>query len=396
MRMRLRSLRFHDLALFHNARDYSKDMRSALYDAYSALHTGPHDPGIYNQAAAAVMPILDQPMATRQRIRIYFVLGMAFAAVNNYSEALTWLDVAVDLARDLLNDEEDQLGAGDLLDLLYLRGAVHRSLLSYSAMAADYREYLALIQQQRQSPDALEAPLTLEVLVQLGGAEFFLAHYDEAQQLLGNARYLLPAITRLGPTTETRLVEGTLEWFQSQLDRWRGMPDLALGAATRAAGVYREFGSPISAARAQLIVAEIQLDLATQQTTVGARRLHAGAARPQITEGLRLAAEAGDPVGTALLEFAETRWSRLEGREADRLGSIDHLVQLGRHLDDKGILAQAYTALGDELMFQGDAENAIYRYRDVRAMLHGSDIPALGVWARRALHKIEVTEPDLG
>ncbi|HEV8191356.1 MAG TPA: hypothetical protein VGP82_07700, partial [Ktedonobacterales bacterium] len=83
-------------------------------------------------------------------------------------------------------------------------------------------------------------------------------------------------------------------------------------------------------------------------------------------------------------------------RAMDRLGAIDHLVQFGRRLDDKGILAQAYTALGDELLFQGDAANATYRYRDVRALLRGSDIPALGVWAWRALHKIEAAEPDLG
>ncbi len=394
MVLRLRSIRFPDMALFHHSRNYSGIVRNALYDAYVALHRAPRDLSVYNEAMAAITPILDLPMATRQRIRVEYVCGSAFAAVNNYSEAIAWLDAAIDLARKLLNKNTDRLGIGDLLDLLYLRGILHRSVLHYSAMAADYREYLALIQQQRQSPDALEAPQTLEVLVQLGGAEFFLAHYDEAQQLLDNARYLLPAITRLGPTAETQLVAGSLEWFQSQLDRWRGQSTRALGAASRAAGIYREFGSPISAARAQLIVAEIQLDLAAQRSTREGRRLQARPAQAQITAGLRLAAEAADPVGTALLEFAEARRSRLEGLNTDRLGAIDRLVQIGQHLHDTGILAQAYTALGDELMFQGDAENAANHYHEALAQIDGSDIPALGVWAWRALYKQQRVEPD--
>lgn len=383
----LRTLHFPDLALFRNESGYSTIVRAALIRAYAALRAGPDDLTAYARAVDAVTPTLGMPMAERQRVRVWYVLGTAHAAVGDYKTATFWLGDAIDLACDLLDDPDDLLGPGDLLDLLYVRGAVHRGTSRYSEMADDYREFLTLIEPQHQSPDALEAPLTLEVWVQLGGAEFFMAHYDEAQHHLDTARELLSAITHLGITSETRLVEGTLEWFQALLDRWRGIPKLALAAASNAARVYRELGAPISAARAQLIVADILLDLAMQQPTAQTQQIQANLAQPLIAEGVRLVGASGDPVGAALADLTDARWSRLAGRSGDRIGAIESAIRLGHELEDEAILAQAFTALGDELVAQGQTESGIYRYRDVQGLLDGSDVPALGVWARRALHK---------
>ena len=136
-----------------------------------------------------------------------------------------------------------------------------------------------------------------------------------------------------------------------------------------------------------MIVADILLDLAVQQPTAQTRQIQANLAQPLIAEGVRLVGASGDPVGAALADLTDARWSRLAGRSGDRIGAIESAMRLGHELDDEAILAQAFTALGDELVAQGQTESGIYRYRDVQGLLDGSDVPALGVWARRALHK---------
>lgn len=383
--MRKRSLRFPDLNAFHDADDYSSAVCSTLITAYTALHDDPHDISAYARAIDIVRPTLAMSMAKRQRVRVCYVLGMANAAVGEYQESKRWLGQAVYLASSLAKDVTDPIGMSDLLDLLYLRGAVHRGVARYAAMADDYREFLRQIEILGQSPDALEAPFTLEVQIQLSGAQFFLARYDEAGRSLDRARDMFTHITHLGLTSETRLIEGTLEWFQALIDRWRGAPALALNSASRAAHVYRELGAPISAARAQLVVADIRLDLAMREPTEQARRRQVDFAQPLITEGMRLIAESGDPVGRALAQLTETRWSRLAGRSDDRIRSIEGVITLGNELKDVAILTQAYTSLGDELRHQGHAEAGFQRYYQAQSQAKETESPALGVWAQRAL-----------
>lgn len=105
-------------------------------------------------------------------------------------------------------------------------------------------------------------------------------------------------------------------------------------------------------------------------------------------EGIRLARNAGDPIGEALLGLAGARISRLMGTDEHRMSMIEHAPRVGEQFGDEAVLAHAFTTLGDELAAQGEREAALYRYRDVRHLLDGSDVPALGVWALRAEHRI--------
>src|SRR5262249_15306138 len=150
-----------------------------------------------------------------------------------------------------------------------------------------------------------------------------------------------------------------------------------------------EFGPPNSAARAQLIVADILLDLAVQDPMESAQHFKARFAHPLIVEGARLAAESGDPVGGVGADLTEARWSRLVGQNVDRIALIERAMRLGHEWEDEAVLAQAFTTLGDELVSQGRPEAGVYRYRDVSGLLDGSEAPALGVWALRALLRQE-------
>lgn len=179
--MRLRALRFPDLALWHNDLDFSWPVRDALVVAYRALRQAATQLDAYAAAVAAVESVAEGPMSIRQRIRVSYVYAMAYAAIGGYQQALGWLDEAITLSYDLDDTR-------DLLDLLYLRGAINRGALRFGESARDYREYLAVLEDQGSSPDSLDATLTHDVLVQLASAEFHCADYETAEQVLQRAR----------------------------------------------------------------------------------------------------------------------------------------------------------------------------------------------------------------
>ena len=117
--MPIRSLTFPDLPAWHSDLNFSPSVRVALTAAYSSIRRTPHTLKNYADAVSAVEPHLKDPMATRQRIRAFYVMGMAFSAVGNNSVALHWLEEALELAYEL-NDPSE------LLDLLYVHGNASR------------------------------------------------------------------------------------------------------------------------------------------------------------------------------------------------------------------------------------------------------------------------------
>lgn len=378
--MLLRSIRFPDQPHWRDDLNYSSSAREALVEAYRALHKGSSNRGSYAEAFATVQPLLDSTMAIHQRIRTCYVCAMALAAIGESSEALFWLDNALTLGCDVGDSV-------DLLDLLYLRGAINRRMLRYSDAALDYRDYLAILDDLGASPDTSDAhdtPLNLDALVQLAGAEFFRGQYDTAQSILARAQDALPEDALTSSDIDMRLIAATHSWFQSLFLRWRGQPREALASASTAARVYTQLGSPVSAARGQLILADTLLDIAALSQTPLEQQLAAFRAHPYVQNGLALAQMSSDPIGESLLGLAHARVSRMMGIEVERMDKIEHALRIAQQYEDDAVLAQAFTALGDELVSRGEYEAARYRYRDVRHLLDGSDVLALGVWARRA------------
>jgi tetratricopeptide (TPR) repeat protein len=379
--MPIHALRYPDLPEWHNDQNFSSPMRLALIAAYSSLQRLPRSLKNYADAVAAIEGRLNDLMTTRQRIRAFYVMGIAFAAVGNYAIALQWLDEALEQAYDL-NDP------GELLDLLYTHGNASRGMLRYSDAALAYRDYLDVVKEYGEQGAAFDAPFALDALVQLAGAEFFLAHYDIADQLLTQARESMSPLALVLPNPEMQLVAATAEWFQSQLYRWRELPEQAILPATTAGTLYTELGSPISAARSQLIIAEITLDIAEKESDATRRHDLAMDAQPHIALASHLACDAGDQIGAGITCQADARLSRLIGKDQDRIALIEQVANVGQRLGDEAVLAQAFTALGTELAAQGNTEAALQRYRDVRHILDGSDVPALGIWALRAANRI--------
>jgi tetratricopeptide (TPR) repeat protein len=376
------SLRFPDLPEWRGEQNFSFLVRALLIAAYSSIQRTPHTLKDYAAAVSAIEPHLNDQMALRQRIRAFYVMGLAFAAVGNYPIALHWLDEALDLAYDLSDPSE-------LLDLLFVHGNISRGMLRYRDAAMAYRDYLDIVEEYGGQSNPSETPLALDATIQLAGAEFFLAHYDVADQLLTQARDLMPPLALTAPDPELRLMAATAEWFQSQIYRWKGYPEQAILPATTAGNLYAELGSPISAARGQLMIAEIKLDIAERESGITRRSELALEAQLPIELALSLAAESGDRISRGLISLIDVRLSRLIGREQNRISIIEQVANMGQQVDDEALMAQAFTAWGAELAAQGDKGAALHRYREVRHILDGSDVPALGIWALRASRRIE-------
>ncbi|GAC1448448.1 MAG: hypothetical protein PVSMB4_05600 [Ktedonobacterales bacterium] len=350
---------------------YSPAVASALVTAFTHLRRG-HDLVNFNRAYNCLQPVMHARMAVHQRLSMFYVFSITYAATGDYAQALHWLDEALNAAVQLATP-------GNLALLLFLRGGINRSISQLGAGAADYRDCLALIHEQEDQKDAVDPAFEVEVLSQLAGFEFYLAQFETAEQRLQQARTLASLVPKHG------IEAATIEWIQSLLFRLRGQPELALRPAVAAAEVYLDRGSPISAARIQTVLAHIGLDLAERLPDGTDRGAFITLAQPHVQQAIELAYGVKDETGTALACLAHARYSRLSAHNEHRIATIEQIIQIGVRLRDEALLAQGWTALGDELNAQGETEQALYSYRTALSELEGSDIPAAGVEARRAL-----------
>jgi len=335
----------------------------------------------FSRALALLRPYLDAPMSPHQRLRAHFLAAMARAALGEYDAALLWLDTALQPTRALRQ-------TSDVPHLYRLRAAIHRALLRFADATDDLRTGYALLLEEAVAGRPLEPTFALDLRVQLAGSEFFLAHYDLAQEQLGEILPLLTYVPARSPEA------ATVDWLHAHLLRAAGLPEHALPHALTAADIYTELGTPASAARIQTLVAETRLDLAERLPPGTAHERAVVHAWPHVQLALGLAKEAGDPQGLGLARLTRARYGRLRGANENRLERIERVVRLGRQLDDEAIIAQAFTALGDELRAHGETEAAIYRYRDALGVLDGSDVPAVGRGAQRELLLAEEFRDD--
>lgn len=394
------ALRIHDAAAWHTMADYSVAVARMLERAFQYLARGHQAPRHFEYAFAAVAPYLSERMCAPQHIRVWYVAGSACAAAGEYLPARDWLDQAIDLAGQTRAWE-------DSLDLLPLRSKVLRALLCLAPAAADCRASLDLSRQLAQ--DRVEgrqhtdfSTFERTTLTSLAGFEFYLARYETCERLLDEARDLLsrqlivPA-AMADPACE--LPGASLTWLEALVWRWRGQPERALRLASETARVYAGQGPAISAALAELLVSEVALDLASQLRVGSDHDAMAELARPHVASARALAHDARDQAARSLAQLVQVRLDRELGAATDRMRQLDQVIHTAEHLDDAALLAHAFTDVGDELALTGRTEDACQVYAGVVEALERTEVPALQVWARRALHHLkegEMTDSTLG
>ncbi len=207
-------------------------------------------------------------------------------------------------------------------------------------------------------------------------------YFDTTVDLIHQARRLLMFMPPSSLTAAT-------EWNTAAMELLRCDYPRALQHALRAFEIYRASGeSSLNIPRLQLFIAQIAHSGAATARSQGANMLverylrvarkHLYAAQPTADSRYSLAVEGN-------LRLVYSAYSRLTGKNEDRLGMLQSIIPLAYSLRDPILEGQIYTALGDELSFQDRQEEALTCYRSAFDILVSSHAPALAVWPWRAL-----------
>ena len=349
----------------------SPEVTQALIWATVCITQGSRTLGSYLKASRLLLKIQHLPMARRQQLRVNYLLGMSFAAAEEYPLALNCVDEAAELAI-ALDDSRS------LIEMLYLRGAICSAALRFRDASADYQSCIDLLHAQNEGqPD--DPDFELELWSRQAAIAFYLAQPDTSEQCLHQTRRLGALIP------ESRGTVAAAELVRALLLRQRGQPEVAIRHALAAAEVYSQLDSPFTAARAQLMVAEVALDLAQSVTWDTDRSAFIQLAQPHCELAGTLVKDGGDIGGESLVSLTRVRLNRLSRKNSHRFSTIEQIVWTAKQRGDTALLAQSLTTLADELAFLGEVEQSLNINRQVLDVLHGSDLPALGLGSRRAL-----------
>jgi tetratricopeptide (TPR) repeat protein len=284
--------------------------------------------------------------------------------------------------------------------------SISRSLAATCSARQEYEEAtdffdfaLKLVRATGEDERAVDRSIELKLLAQLASHYFLLGRFDLSSRSLHEAQTLAGAIEPpSAPPSQPPLDQKSLEtirlstaavaWTRALSHRWQGKLDEAYHQAESALGKYETLGSVHSRSRLHVVIADILLDKvdATRiDTTATEFDLLARSARSHTTQALSLTAAAPDPAGEGMALLTLARLSRLVRWNESRHSLIESVIRRARALSDAPLLAQAYTALGEEFAVQAEHESAMTCFRIALDMLKHSDATAMAVWPRRAL-----------
>lgn len=365
------SLRYWDMPGWHGDRSYSPSIAAVLQSAYSYLLKDEMTASKL-RAHATVHPYRDERMCERQRLRVYYVLGLGYAADGKYPLAMFCLDEALERIA-VLGPPADEI------EIYTHKAGINRAAFEFSEGIDDYRIALSILREASQAASSRDLPQELRLLGQMAGLEFFLARFPEAQEHLDEG-FALAA----GADADLLSV-GALHASQAHLDQLTGRYDTAIGYAEWAAQAYQQAGHTVSAGRLRCLCAEILTRQVERLQTGDERsRLIARAARA-VADAQHFAVSGSDEIGQGLISLIDTRLSRLSSLDDDRIARIERVGALARKWDDTPLLVQTFTALGDELVANGQVDSGKHRYRDAIALMDGGEASALALWPKRAL-----------
>lgn len=370
---------------------YSAHVATTLGWAYRALKHGTHTLAAYEEILRRVGPLAAQPMAWPQCLRLRYVLGMCYAGLDAYTDALIQLAAALAIATDHRDWEA-------FAEIAFLSGSVKNGQGHFGEGITDQLLCVTTTRELREQASAAgrsAAPLaSLEMLAHIGlaTAQFMRTHYDDSASHLDEATRLFTG------NPQTDLAAANITWLRANHDRWQGAIESALAHAQRAAEIYARSGPPAGYGRIQAIVADIALDLAESFPVVPPTYGHDAyltLARPYLERALALAREQQDRGGEGLALLALARVTRIETvGTGNTLPTIEAVLALANAMHDAALRAQAYFTLGRELAAHGEFSRSRTCYRLALAELDSTEGNAMRLWPLRALLESEEMHPD--
>lgn len=370
---------------------YSSHVAATLGWAYGQLKFGTRTVGAYEDILRRVKPLTAHAMAWPQRLRLGYVLGMCYAGLDAYTDALRHLAAALAIAAD----ERDQQAYAEIA---FLSGSVKNATGRFAGGMTDQVLCVTATRELREQAaavgrsDASLAGLEMLALVSLSTAQFMRAHFDDSASLLREAAHLFDG------DPQTDLAAANITWMRAIHERWKGSLESALSHAQRAAEVYARSGPPAGYGRIQAIVADIAMDLAESFPVAApgyGRDAYLTLARPYVDRALALAREQHDRGGEGIALLAVARATRLETVGlGNTLATLESVLYLADEMSDTGLRAQTYFALGQEYESRGYFSQAQACYRHALHELDGTEAVAMRLWPHRALLLSQEMHPD--
>jgi tetratricopeptide (TPR) repeat protein len=229
---------------------------------------------------------------------------------------------------------------------------------------------------------AVARPTELRILNAAATQNFNQGRFGVTADLIQQARRLTPFLPGISFIAST-------EWNTALMERWRGDYSTALQHALRAGEIHRaNSASPLNLARVRLFIAQIANDCAAEAAKQGATQLvdrYLRVARGHLLGATPPPGSRHAPAVEGNLRLIYAAFSRLTGKNEDRLGMLHTIIPLAHALRDPILEGQVYTALGDEYTFQRRTAEARTCYLIAFEILLSSHAPSLAVWPLRPL-----------
>ena len=108
-------------------------------------------------------------------------------------------------------------------------------------------------------------------------------------------------------------------------------------------------------------------------------------AYPYVERGMQLANGSLDSPAAVLAVLTQVRFDRLNSGRGEGIWTLEKALQRAMILRDPPLLAQIYTAFGDELASRDEQEAGLDMYRRTLDVVRGGNIPMNGARARHML-----------
>ena len=373
------SLHVHDSLDEQRETHHNPAVAYLLGCAYSCLRRAVYLATSYDEAHAFADACLSLSMSERQRMRAHYARGSALLGLDQDRPGIVALNDAIQSAAELPDP-------GAYAELAYLASSASARAFSYQAAAEYGMMTYGILRFLAKDQVSADVDLEINVLVGLASSEFALAQYSIAEQHLLLARQLT------SPSLHNSRSIASIAWMESLLYRWRGQPEVALRYVLPAVDTYiRTAESPSSwsaVGRLSCVVTDIALDLAqtvSAEDSPTTRASYLRIAYPYLKRALVTTQQVHDDTGISLALLAQARYDGLARRNVDRIQVIETVIQRAQEQNDVSLLAQAYTTLGQEYTVQGERELSLNCYRRTLDTVEGTDMPAMGAFARRNL-----------
>ncbi len=286
----------------------------------------------YKEARDQLLAVQGTVRVPSQRIHLNLLLGEAFIALNQGSEAKDVLEQNLSLTRDV-----------DAVTQEYTRNLLGQA---YNLM----NMYMMSVECHRQCLQAIESGIVrdpsfkLAVLNNLGTDYLLLGQHEEAVKCFQQA-------TEIGQRLLTPQSIAELYWEISA--------DLRRDGQMHAAQRYADMASEhLKAAANRAIFARVQSSLglayAEQKDTVNAEKT--------LKQAFELAEKAGDVQGRSIALASLSRVQLARGAKKEALTSAEQAVASAEQSSENEALGRAYLALGEAMAANGQNADADKRF----------------------------------